>query len=122
MYILLFISMQSVAECYVVSEFKGQSIRQNENFVFSADGMTGQKFMIDIDGNNSKVTPNDMSCTQVGKNTVVCVDSVPKTSTIETWSVYPDKKIAVYTKTINGYGNFNGGSLFKGEILGQCGK
>ena len=114
--------MQSVAECYVVGEFKGQSIRQNENFVFEADGMTGQKFMIDIDGNNSKVTPNDMSCTQVGKNTVVCGDSLPETSVIETWSVYPDKKIAVYTKTINGYGNFNGGSLFKGQILGQCGK
>ncbi|MGZ0019272.1 hypothetical protein [Nitrosomonas sp. wSCUT-2] len=122
MYILLFISMQSVAECYVVGEFKGQSIRQNENFVFADDAMTVQKFMIDIDGNNSKVTPNNVNCMQMGKNTVICGESSPETSVIEIWSVYPDKKIAVYTKTINGYDIFNGGRLFKGEILGQCGK
>ncbi|MBX9637996.1 hypothetical protein [Nitrosomonas sp.] len=122
LYILLFISMQSVAECYVVGEFKGQSIRQNENFMFAADSMTDQKFMIDIDGKNSKVTPTDMNCTQIGRNTVVCVDSEPETSAIVTWSMYPDRKIAMYTKTINGYGNFSGGSLFKGQILGQCSK
>ena len=121
-FLLLLFSVEARSECFVVGEFKGYGLRQNESFEFNQDGMSRQKFMLDIDGENSKGTPSNMECLEAGHKTVLCLGAVPDTAAIETWAVYPDKGIAIFTKTRNGVNVFNGGMLFKGSILGKCGK
>ena len=120
--ILLLISMDANSECFVVGNFKGSAVRENTNFVIESDGLSDQKFIVDIAGVKSKVTPNDMICTQGGLNTVLCFSEGNETASIETWAVYPKSNVAIFTKTRNGLGVFNGGMLFTGKILGKCGE
>ncbi|MCS0335196.1 hypothetical protein ND981_19935, partial [Vibrio diabolicus] len=69
----------------------------------------------------SSVSPNNMSCFQAGAATLICADvGNSGESTIETWAVYPDSGKAVYTKSINGFGAFNGANMFVGNIKGHC--
>ena len=118
---ILTIPSLAFAECYVVGDLKGYSVRESDNYVISKDGISSQKYIIEINGDNSSVTPNDLECTTAGDNALLCLDkSAGNQTTIETWSVYPSKNKVVYTKTINGYGVFNGANMFVGNIKGKC--
>lgn len=122
-FLLFVLLMPAIAfsECYVVGDLKGYSTREAYEYELSDDGLSSRKFIVEIDGQQSSVTPNDMSCIQAGKYTVLCVDAEGDgKSTIETWAVYPGKGKAVYTKSMNGLGPFNGANLFVGNIKGQC--
>jgi len=119
--LLLYLPSVVLADCYVIGELKGFSTRERDGYELSDDGISSQKFIIEINGDNSSVSPNNMNCFQAGSHTLLCLDKISEgQSTIETWNVYPDKRKAVYTKSINGYGSFNGGNLFVGEIKSQC--
>ncbi|TKF31832.1 hypothetical protein FCV62_01660 [Vibrio kanaloae] len=116
---LLAFSVQ--ASCFVVSDLKGFSTRQFESFEIDKDGISSQKFIVEFKGEESSVSPNNMNCFQVGSSTLICADvGTDGESTIETWAVYPGKEKAVYTKSINGFGDFNGANMFVGNIKGRC--
>ncbi|WP_076587988.1 hypothetical protein [Vibrio ostreicida] len=115
------ISFSSQANCYIIGDLKGFSTRQYESFEIDKDGISSQKFIVDFKGKESSVSPNDISCFQAGSNTLICADIGNKAkSIIETWAVYPDSEKAVYTKSINGFGDFNGANMFVGNIKGRC--
>jgi hypothetical protein len=119
--LILFMPSIVLAECYVVVDLEGSSTRENDGYKISNDGISSQKFIVEIAGDKSSVSPNSMSCMQAGNHTLFCFDQTSEgQSTIETWAVYPAKGKVVYTKSINGYGKFNGGNLFVGNIKGQC--
>lgn len=121
LFMLLAIAGQVSAECYVVGEFKGIGAREHNEFSFDKDGMTGQKFMVDISGDASRVTPNDMECFEAGFRTLVCLSNIQGRASVETWAVYPENDVAIFTKVRNGAGPFNGGMLMRGKVLGTCG-
>lgn len=110
-----------LAKCYVVGDLEGYSTREHDDFTISGDGISSQKFIVELNGDKSSVSPNSMSCMQAGSHTLLCFDQTSEgQSTIETWAVYPSTGKVVHTKSINGYGPFNGGNLFVGSIKGQC--
>ncbi len=109
------------ANCYVIGELKGYITREGSNYEISEDAISNQKFIVEINGDNSGVTPSDMSCYQAGLNSLVCMDSKSESElVVETWFIFPNKGKSVYTKTTNGYGSFNGGTLMVGNIKGSC--
>jgi hypothetical protein len=113
--------MNVAAGCYVIGNLEGQSTRQGFEFRISEDGLSEEKFIVELNGSKSKVTPHDMDCDQVGGFTLLCVDAAEDgKSIVETWSVFPEEQKLVHTKSINGLGAFNGGNLFVGEIIGRC--
>lgn len=119
--LLFFLPNLVFAECFVVGNLKGYSTREYEEYKVSEDGVSSQKFILEIKGDNSRVTPNTMSCMQMGSHSLFCFDETSEgQATIETWAVYPDKGKVVYTKSINGYGPLNGGNMFVGNINGEC--
>lgn len=121
MFIFSVISFASYANCYVIGDLKGYSTRQVDNFEIGKDAISSQKFIVEFNGEESNVSPNTMSCFQAGATTLICASVGDEAeSTIETWAVYPDTKKAVYTKSINGYGAFNGANMFVGNIKGYC--
>ncbi|EOE4689129.1 hypothetical protein ACKB4K_004327 [Vibrio vulnificus] len=120
-FVFLLVSFTSQASCYVVGDLKGFSTRQIESFEIGKDGISSQKFIVEFKGDESSVSPNNMSCFQAGAATLICADvGNSGESTIETWAVYPDSGKAVYTKSINGFGAFNGANMFVGNIKGHC--
>ncbi len=120
-FVFSLMSFTSHASCYVVGDLKGFSIRQFDRFEIAKDGISSQKFIVEFNGDESSVSPNNMSCFQAGAATLICADvGNDGESTIETWAVYPDTAKAVYTKSINGFGDFNGANMFIGNIKGRC--
>lgn len=110
------------AQCYVVANLKGPSVREADGFDVEDSGFSNQKFMIEIDNEKSAITPSDMRCFMAGPNNVQCVDITEKGQvTTEIRSVFPESKIVVHVKVNNGYGPFNGANLFVGDIVGSCG-
>lgn len=121
MVVLSLMSFAAEANCFVVGDLKGFSTRQVESFEIGKDGISSQKFIVEFKGKESSVSPNNMSCFQAGASTLFCADvGTDGETTIETWAVYPDKAKAVYTKSINGFGDFNGANMFVGNIKGRC--
>ncbi|WP_417347106.1 hypothetical protein [Ferrimonas sp.] len=122
--LILIISVWSYsvfADCYVVGDFKGHSAFQDEGFGLSKDGISSQKFILELDGENSSVSPSDLSCFQVGLGTLFCVYvGQNKESTVEIWTVYPDDNKVTYSKSRNGFGILNSASMFVGNIKGRC--
>ena len=119
--LLAMASQASFAACYVVGDLKGYSSRGADNFELDADGYSGQKFMVDLSPDRASITPHDMDCTLAGIGTLLCFDRTEQGQlTFETWAIYPELGRAIHTKTINGYGQFDGGNLFVGEVKGRC--
>lgn len=118
---LIFFAQFASAECFVVGDLKGYSTRAHEGYEISPDGISSGKFILELNGKSSSITPSDMKCDQVGSATLLCQDvRYEGETTIETWAVYPGPGKVLYTKSITGYGAFNGGNLFVGDIKGTC--
>ncbi|EGQ9064965.1 hypothetical protein WD347_004447 [Vibrio parahaemolyticus] len=113
-------SYSALAGCYVVGDLKGHSAFQDEGFALSKDGISSQKFILEFDGEKSSVSPNDLSCFQVGLNTLFCAYVGNDESTVEIWTVYPDENKVTYSKSRNGFGILNSASMFVGNIKGRC--
>jgi hypothetical protein len=119
--ILSLIAVNTWAGCYVVGDIEGYSTRLGSDFTISNDALSGQKFIVEIAGDKSSVTPNSMGCTQMGANVLVCFDQ--KTGgqiSLETWAIHPEEGKVVYTKANHGYGQFDGANLMVGSIKGSC--
>ena len=111
----------SHAECLLVSELRGQSVREEaEGYVFSNDGFSAQTFEVNFDSKNSSVTPSNMKCQRISDWSLLCTDIRDKQATVETWVVNPVLSKAFHTKSISGYGPYDGGNLFVGTVVGKC--
>lgn len=119
---LVFLAQSSVAaDCWITENFKGYTSRSRDSFELVKDGMTSTKYVISIDGKNSRVVGSNISTyVQTAENSILAVQINESSSVVETWSFFPKSKKALYTKTINGYGEFDGTTSFVGEITGSC--
>lgn len=110
-----------MAECFILGDFKGVSAFAQSDFKLEDDGFGKREFIVNIDGDNSSVSNNNLSFLQVGKHSLIGLYDNNGKTTIETWFIYPLKNKATYTKTINGFGDlFNGTRMFVGNIKGRC--
>ena len=109
------------AECWITENYKGYTSRDRDKFAFVKDGMTSTKYVISIDGKNSRVVGSNITTyIQTAENSILALEINEGSSVVETWSIFPASKKALYTKTINGYGEFDGTTSFVGEVTGSC--
>ncbi|MBV2129022.1 hypothetical protein [Arsukibacterium indicum] len=118
---ILFLSTSCFAGCWKIGEFSGYSARAGDKYEIKADGLTGRTFMLQIAAEASALVPSDLTCKQVSSTSLVCISSENHKGVVETWSVDPKNGLAFHTKSISGYGMFDGANLFVGKILGSCG-
>jgi len=114
--ILLMMSDFAFAECWIVSELKGYGAAGYNNFEIQKDGISVQKFMVNINGKNSSVISSDIKFFEVTPYAIVGV----KDGVVETWSINIEKQKAFYTKTASGYGPLDGVKMFVGNLDGKC--
>lgn len=118
---LIFFTQFAYSECFVLGNLKGYSSRAHEGYEIYSDGISKRKFLLELKGESSSITPSDMICNQVGSTTLLCQDiRAEGETTIETLAVYPSTGKVIFTKSISGYGAFDGGNLFVGDIKGTC--
>ena len=116
----LFFSQSAFTQCYIAEDFKGMAALSNDNYSLGKDGFTGKTFQIIINGSESRISSNGLKCKQISVSTVLCLDSQNGKSVVETWSVDLDTSKALYTKSISGYGKYDGVKAFVGRISGTC--
>lgn len=119
--LIVLFPMTSNANCWVVGDLKGQSVRATENLEFDEDSISDKKFIIEIDDKTGSLTPTDLSCAGLSNVTLFCGSLKDSgASVFEVWTVYPEAKKVTFTNSRAGYGVFDGASLFVGDILGEC--
>ena len=120
--LLIFVfPMISNANCWVVGDLKGQSVRAAENFEFDKDSLSERKYIIEIDDKSSSLTPTDLSCAALSDVTLFCGSLKDSgASVFEVWTVHPEAKKVTFSNSRASYGVFDGASLFVGDILGEC--
>jgi hypothetical protein len=59
-------------------------------------------------------------CEKLNAFSILCNGRRGDAISLETWSVDVSQSRAFHTKTISGYGSFDGGNLFIGRIVGRC--
>jgi len=115
-FILLMMSNFVFAECWIVSELKGYGATGYNNFEIQKDGISGQKFIVNIDGKNSSVISSNIKFIEVTPYAIVGIER----GVVETWSINIEKRKAFYTKTASGYGPLDGVKMFVGSLEGKC--
>lgn len=113
-------SFGAFAECYIAEGFEGQIAKQFNNYKFTKDRLAANRFMIDINGKNSSVTPDDLRCFEVEPLSIICVNDDAESGTIQTWAVDPNSGVVYTAKTMTGWGVLNGVQAFTGKIVGRC--
>jgi len=121
--VLLFVFWSAAArasECWITEDYQGYASKDYKGFKVSKDGMTSTKYVIVIDGEKSQVLGDPIKFLQVSTHSILGLDVTDKGTVVETWSVHPDTKTAIYTKTVNDYALYNGASMFVGRVVGKC--
>ena len=122
--VLVLVALNQVSyssECWITENYKGYTAKSRDGFTFVKDGMTLTKYVIVIDGKSSGVIGSDIkNYLQTAENSILALDVNEQGSVIETWSVFPESKKALYTKTTNGYHGFDGVLSFVGDVIGTC--
>lgn len=119
LFTVLFSLSAIASECWITDGYQGHGAKAYENFKVNPDGMTNTKYVVVVDGDKSKVLDNPISFIQVSANSILGLDVVNGKSVVETWSVYPSEKKAIYTKTVNVYGIYDGAAMFVGKVIGN---
>ena len=120
------LSWTANAACWRVGEFAGHAARASSSFDIETDGFTGQIFQMTVNENSASLRTSvgqpfpGISCNRLNSTSVICVGANGDAVTVETWVVDTKTSRAFHTKTISGYGPFDGGRLFVGRILGRC--
>jgi len=117
---LMFSNALFASECWITDNYKGYSTKDNEGFTVTKDGMTSTKYVIVLDGEKSQVLGDPIKFIQVSAHSILGLDVTDKGTVVETWSVHPETKTAIYTKTVNDYALYNGASMFVGKVVGKC--
>jgi hypothetical protein len=119
-FIFLFSNALFASECWITEDYKGYAAKDYEGFKVTKDGMTSTKYVIVIDGEKSQVLGDPIKFIQVSAHSILGLDASDKGTVVETWSVHPETKTAIYTKTVNDYAMYNGASMFVGKVVGKC--
>lgn len=120
------LSWAANATCWRIGEFAGQSARASSSFSIEADGFTGQTFQMTVHESSASLRTGagqpfpGLSCNRLNATSVICVGTNGNAVSVETWVVDTKTSRAFHTKTMTGYGPFDGGNLFVGRVLGRC--
>lgn len=120
------LSWTADAACWRVGEFAGHAARASSSFDIETDGFTGQIFQMTVHENSASLRTSTgqpfpgISCNRLNSTSVICIGANGDAVTVETWVVDAKTLRAFHTKTISGYGPFDGGRLFIGRVLGRC--
>ena len=83
--ILVMMSDFAFAECWIVSGLKGYGASGYNDFEIQKDGISGQKFIVNINGKNSYVVSSDIKFIEITPYAIVGT----KDGVVETWSINP---------------------------------
>ena len=120
--LLLLMAHSVFAECWVVTGLKGYGINVADNYNFHEDGLSTQKFLVNINGKQSSVAGSEgISFEEVTPQLIVGVyKSGGYKGVVESWGIDIEKRKAFYTQTKIGYTIFDGAKMFVGELEGKC--
>jgi hypothetical protein len=120
---LLLLSSVSNAQCWVVSNLKGQS-QFSPEYKPQQDEAVGT-YHLYIDGNTARLTSvggtyeSGLTYSPVSSTAMVGVSNGQSSAFIETWAITPDGKV-LYTKTRARSSYWNQLSSFIGDVIGKC--
>jgi hypothetical protein len=120
--IVLLMAHSVFAECWVVTGLKGYGSNVADNYDFHEDGLSTQKFLVNINGKKSSVAGSEgISFEEVTPQLIVGVyRSGGYKGVVESWGIDIEKRKAFYTQTKIGYTIFDGAKMFVGELEGKC--
>lgn len=97
------------ANCFKVEELSGYSAKNWADYRFEADGISKALYIV-IDGEDSFVSDSDLVCRPLVESlpSLVCMFMEGSKNTVETWSIDLEAGKAFYTKSTQGYGQFDG--------------
>lgn len=120
---LLLMSSVSNAQCWVVSNLKGQS-QFSPEYKIQKDEAAGT-YHISINGKIASLASvggkyeSGLTYSPVSSTSMVGVSDGQNNAFIETWAITPDGK-AIYTKTRSNYSHWSQLSSFIGDVIGKC--
>lgn len=120
---LLLVPCVSNAQCWVVSNLKGQS-QFSPEYKLQQDEAAGT-YHISINGNTSSLTSvgdayeSGLTYSPVSSTSMVGESHGKSNSFIETWAITPDGKV-LYTKTRGSSSHWSQLSSFIGDVIGKC--
>jgi hypothetical protein len=121
--LVLVFSINAQAVCYTVGDLEGVQVRKNDNYAYDNSAFSGQEFRVTIKEKGSFVDGYDGShCEKIAANTLWCsAGGVGSDKAVfESWTIDALNKKVVYMKSTSGYGGFDGGTMFVGEVRGYC--
>lgn len=122
-FLVLVVSSHSAAECYVVDNLQGWSVRERDNYELIDDGFSQDKFYLYFgEADNDSWMSNDpnqikIPCVNVG--ILACVDRRYADSVL-TWSIDIESSKVVHTRTYRGSLLSDGASMMIGDLIGVC--
>ena len=115
------------AACWKVTDVKGVSMKSGNGYApardaysSQSDGTGRQDFEVRIEGKEGSVTPGLDSCSAANARTLICIANGEGQSMVNVWAIDTAAGKVYTTKTMNGYGRFDGGNLSTGRIIGKC--
>ncbi|WP_339414561.1 hypothetical protein [Pseudomonas sp. EA_35y_Pfl2_R5] len=119
--VFVFLAANVQAECWQVGDLKGVTAKSADKYSITEDGMSKKMFLVNIKENASSIIPSsDLECLKVSNHSMTCIYPTESKGTVETWAVDPANNIAYYTKSVSGFGIFDGPTMLVGKILGMC--
>jgi len=122
----IILSGEAIASCWRVGEFAGFSARSDSSYRTEPDGFGARVFLLTVSDVASSIRMEKgqsfegIRCLKLNSFSILCIGGTDEAVSSETWSVDVSQSRAFHTKTISGYGPFDGGNLFIGRVLGRC--
>lgn len=120
---LLLMPSVSNAQCWVVSNLKGQS-QFSPEYTIQKDEAAGS-YHISINGKTASLASVDgtyesgLTYSPVSSTSMVGVSNAQGSAFIETWAITPDGKV-IYTKIRSNSSHWSQLSSFIGDVIGKC--
>lgn len=120
---LTFLSMSASADCWQVEKMHGTRFSQDDNYASSEDGYSG-KFMLTINGDFASVTYSGADAGSgitraLSPNSIITIGMDQGKTMLQTWTIQGDGTVMM-TKTVSGYGSFDGAQAMIGKVTGKC--
>jgi|GEM_PF-1730348 len=104
------------ASCYKIEGLSGYSAKGWSGYKFESDAISKSLYVV-IDGEDSFVSDSEMVCRPFSDAaaSLVCIYMDGAKSTVEAWNIDPQEGRVLYTKNIQGYGEYDGVVAFVGS-------
>ena len=121
--VALLVSSHSAAECYVVDNLQGWSVRARDNYELIDDGFSQDKFYLNFgqadDDSWMSNDPNRIKIPCVNDGVLVCVDR-RYADAVLTWSIDTESRKVAHTRTQKDTGFSDGASMMIGDLISVC--